>query len=92
MEEPNKLESVPVRTGVDDEEFGISGNVPVQMSDDEEEERKKMARALAMAALFKKNDLHRVEETEKVESQPDPNDPRAFQASERRIILSRRRR
>jgi hypothetical protein len=80
--EPNRLESPPVCAGVDDEEFGVSGNIPLQMPDEEEDEKKKMAQTLALAAvLFKKDDLHRVEKTEKVKSQVDPKDPRAFQAS-----------
>ncbi|KAG7350960.1 hypothetical protein IV203_010320 [Nitzschia inconspicua] len=76
-----RIESVLVRKGVDDEEHGVSKSLPLQMPDDEEEERKKRARLLAAAALFKKDDLHHHEETEKVVSQPDPHDPKSFHAS-----------
>ncbi|KAG7354040.1 two component regulator [Nitzschia inconspicua] len=76
-----RIESVLVRKGVDDEEQGVSKSLPLQMPDDDEEERKKRARLLAAAALFKKDDLHHHEETEKVVSQPDPHDPKSFHAS-----------
>ena len=55
---------------------------PLKMfNDDQEDHKKKMARVLASAALFKKDDLAHVEEEDKIKHEPDPNDPKSLQSS-----------